>query len=92
MIISSQLMSSHDPLDNASIHLAEKDPSLIKAPWLLLVDPDYLFLKPVLAPLAESDEPDLGFVYTYIQPHKHESVIRVMFPASGGPLSNIPSR
>lgn len=71
---------------------AERDPTLIKAPWLLVIEGDYAFIRPVRAPPAESDAPDTGFPFFYINPQAFSSLIRPMYPASAGPLTDIPPR
>ena len=47
---------------------AKKDSTLIKAPWLFMTEPDYVWMKPIEAPKAESSEPALAFPFNYIIP------------------------
>lgn len=48
---------------------AATDTSLIKAPWILLIETDYVWMKPLQQiPAAESADPGLAFPYGYIQP------------------------
>lgn len=48
---------------------ATKDTSLIKAPWILLIETDYVWMTPLQQiPAAESGDPGLAFPYGYIQP------------------------
>lgn len=47
---------------------ARKDPSMIKAPWLLLIEGDYVWAKPIRAPKAESADPSWAFPFSYINP------------------------
>ena len=47
------------------LSLVEKCTS--QAPWVYLLETDYLILKPVAAPgLADSDARSLGFFYNYV--------------------------
>jgi hydroxyproline O-arabinosyltransferase len=48
---------------------ADKDPSLIQAPWILMIETDYVWMSPLQGvPLAESSLPGWGFPYGYIVP------------------------
>jgi hydroxyproline O-arabinosyltransferase len=48
---------------------AAKDPSLIQAPWVLMIETDYVWMNPLQGvPLAESSLPGWGFPYGYIVP------------------------
>jgi hypothetical protein len=75
------------------VSCAEACPLLAQAPWLLMIETDYVWLKPVAAPLAESSELSQAFPFGYIQPTasgiKH--VMRKMYPESKGPLSDVPN-
>lgn len=51
-----------------AIQAVEKDPSMIKAPWILMIETDYVWHKPVQAPRADSDALPIGFPFGYIQP------------------------
>lgn len=72
---------------------AQRDPSMIRAPWILMIETDYVWLKPVQAPRADSDELSIAFPFGYIVPQapplKH--VMRIMYPEGKGPLSDIPN-
>lgn len=96
MRVSPQHLCAHPPLFNIphpQPHaLAEKDPSLIQAPWLLMIEGDYVFLKPVSAPAAESTAISEGFPFFYINPGAFPTLMRPMFPESKGALSVIPPR
>ena len=50
-------------------------------------------MKPPVAPAAEGPTRSLGFPFGYIQPTSPgiESVLRKMFPAERGPLSDVPN-
>ncbi|GLC42047.1 hypothetical protein PLESTB_001062400 [Pleodorina starrii] len=52
------------------INAAEKDPSLIKAPWLLLLETDYVWMKPLPDPGDAYDRsvPGWSFGFDYIAP------------------------
>mmetsp|Transcript_4256 Transcript_4256/g.12271 ORF Transcript_4256/g.12271 Transcript_4256/m.12271 type:complete len:438 (-) Transcript_4256:1868-3181(-) len=73
------------------VDAAKKDPSLIKAPWLLMIETDYVWMKPVAAPMAESSSLSIAFPFGYIQPTaaSHENVMRLMYPPEKGPLTNV---
>jgi hypothetical protein len=48
---------------------AARDPSLIQAPWILLIETDYVWMKPLQnVPTAESSSPGWAFQYGYIMP------------------------
>lgn len=65
----------------------------LQAPWLLMLEGDYVWMKPLQAPKAESAAPSWAFPYSYIAPaHSSlESVMRIMYPAENGPLEHIPN-
>ncbi|KAG2437347.1 hypothetical protein HXX76_006002 [Chlamydomonas incerta] len=52
------------------IDAAEKDPSLLKAPWLLLLETDYVWMKPLPDPGDAYDRsvPGWSFGFDYISP------------------------
>ncbi|KXZ54330.1 hypothetical protein GPECTOR_5g413 [Gonium pectorale] len=52
------------------IDAAEKDPSLVKAPWLLLLETDYVWMKPLPDPGDAYDRsvPGWSFGFDYIAP------------------------
>ena len=66
---------------------------LRQAPWLLMIETDYVWLKPVAAPPAESAQPSLAFPFGYIQPTAGgiSGVMRKMYPQEKGPLSDVPN-
>ena len=41
---------------------------MIKAPWILMIETDYVWHKPVQAPRADSDALPIAFPFGYIQP------------------------
>lgn len=65
----------------------------VQAPWLLMLEGDYVWMKPVQAPRAESSEPSWAFPYNYIAPAAPhiEHIMRQMFPSEWGPLSDVPN-
>ncbi|DBA81022.1 TPA: hypothetical protein ACH3X2_007228 [Trebouxia sp. C0005] len=72
---------------------AVKDASLIQAPWLLMIETDYVWMKPLQAPQAEDmAASSLAFPFGYINPQypNIEGVMRKMYPAEKGPLTNVP--
>lgn len=40
---------------------AARDPSMVKAPWLYIIETDFVWVKPVQAPPAESGAKSIGF-------------------------------
>ncbi|KAL4451270.1 hypothetical protein ABPG77_009342 [Micractinium sp. CCAP 211/92] len=75
------------------LQAAKADPSLIKAPWLYMIETDFVFVKPIQAPLAESSGRSVAFPYGYIQPTYPtiEGVMRKLYPAELGPLTDVPN-
>ncbi len=65
----------------------------MQAPWLLLIETDYVWMKPLQAPPAH-DPRSKGMIYpfNYIVPQAPslESVMRKMYPAELGPLTDVP--
>lgn len=47
---------------------ARRDPKLIRAPWLLLIEADYIWSRPIQPPRAESKDPSWAFLFHYIDP------------------------
>lgn len=72
---------------------ARSDATVIRAPWLYIIETDFVFIKPIQAPLAESEAKSLAFPYGYIQPTYPtiEAVMRKLYPEKLGPLSDIPN-
>eukprot|EP00884_Botryococcus_braunii_P014590 jgi/Botrbrau1/23131/Bobra.0243s0061.1 len=70
------------------LRAAEANPSLIKAPWLLMIETDYVWHKPLAAPGPAEDASvlSLGFPFGYITPQSWglDSVIRKMYPVERG--------
>ena len=65
----------------------------MQAPWLLLIETDYVWMKPLHAPPAHNpSSKGMAYPFNYIIPlaPSIESVMRKMFPAELGPLSAIP--
>lgn len=64
-----------------------------QAPWLLMIETDYVWLKPVAAPMAESSALSIAFPFGYIDPLAPalKAVMRKMYPESAGPLSDVPA-
>ena len=65
----------------------------LQAPWLLMIETDYVWMKPLQAPTAEdTSAASLGFPFGYISPQAPniERVMRKMYPTEKGPLSNVP--
>lgn len=71
---------------------AVADPSMIKAPWLYMIETDFVFVGPFSMPPAESSAKSVAFPYGYIQPTYPtiDGVMRKLYPESEGPLEDIP--
>ena len=72
----------------------KRDPALVAAPWLLMIETDYVWMKPIQAPPAEDAKaPALAFPFGYIQPTHPDAhdVMRKYYPDREGPLSDIPN-
>ncbi|EFN57057.1 hypothetical protein CHLNCDRAFT_143799 [Chlorella variabilis] len=72
---------------------AQLDPTLIKGAWAYLIETDFLFVKPVLAPgPAESSVRSLGFWYSYVYADAKvfKSFMPRFYPPGLGPLSEVP--
>eukprot|EP00892_Ulva_mutabilis_P001996 jgi/Ulvmu1/11798/UM080_0009.1 len=73
---------------------AAEDRSLVKAPWILLIETDYVWMSPLQQiPMAESRDSGLAFPYGYIQPAYPgiSDVMRALYPDTMGPLQRIPA-
>ena len=65
----------------------------VQAPWLLLIETDYVWVKPLQAPPAhDPSAKGMAYPFNYIVPQAPalEAVMRKMFPAELGPLTLIP--
>ena len=65
----------------------------VQAPWLLLIETDYIWMKPLQAPAAHAPSSrGMAYPFNYIVPQAPalEAVMRKMFPAELGPLDAIP--
>ena len=64
-----------------------------QAPWLLMIETDYVWMKPLQAPPAEDKSAaSLAFPFGYIDPQfpAIQGVMRKMYPVEKGPLSDVP--
>ena len=69
-------------------------PALIRAPWILMTEADYVWLKPVAAPAAEDPTArSIGFPFSYIDPlyPTVQPIMRRYFPESARALTDIPA-
>ncbi|KAH7436274.1 hypothetical protein KP509_05G011400 [Ceratopteris richardii] len=55
----------------------------------MMAEPDHIFVKPL--PNLATDELPAAFQFSYIQPLKHEKIVRKYFPEEMGPISRIDS-
>ena len=62
-----------------STQAAAKDPSMIKGAWILMIETDYVWHKPVQAPPADSNAKSIAFPFGYIQPQNPSE-----FTSAGG--------
>lgn len=50
------------------MHAVDKDPSLVKGAWVLILECDYVWMKPMKAPDAyDLSQPGLQYHFDYIQ-------------------------
>ena len=71
---------------------ADGEPDLIQAPWLYMIESDYVFMKPLAPPPANARADQAwGFPFGYIKPMSFPAEMRQLYPESAGPLSDIPS-
>lgn len=58
-----------------------------------MLEGDYVWMKPLPAPRADSDSPSWAFPFSYITPQAAhlQPVMRLMFPESAGDLSKVPN-
>ncbi|XP_031113624.1 hydroxyproline O-arabinosyltransferase 3-like [Ipomoea triloba] len=59
----------------------------IEEEYILMAEPDHIFVRP-LPNLVFGDYP-VGFSFFYIEPSKHERIIRKFFPEENGPITKI---
>ncbi|MCD0415575.1 hypothetical protein LQH30_19765, partial [Acinetobacter baumannii] len=67
---------------------------MVQAPWLYMIETDYVWMKPLQMPPAEDTSArPIVFPFGYIQPtHANAAaVMRKYYPETQGPLSNIPN-
>ncbi|KAH7436271.1 hypothetical protein KP509_05G011400 [Ceratopteris richardii] len=57
--------------------------------YIMMAEPDHIFVKPL--PNLATDELPAAFQFSYIQPLKHEKIVRKYFPEEMGPISRIDS-
>jgi len=65
----------------------------MQAPWLLMIETDYVWMKPLQAHQAEdmaARSPVFPFGYINPQHPNIEGVMRKMYPAEKGPLTDVP--
>lgn len=69
---------------------ARKNTSMITAPWLLMTECDYVWIKPLTAPRAEIPSATaIAFPFGYINP-TYPTITEVMHRLYPGPLEDIP--
>lgn len=70
---------------------AKKNPDMIKANWLYMIESDYVFMKPLQPPPSKADDTVAwGFPFDYIRPQQRATDMRKLFPEEMGPVSKIP--
>ena len=74
---------------------ARVESDLISAPWVYLIEPDYLFVKPLIMPLAETTGPSYGFPLAFLDPQTRPEAapaLTRLLSAGGGdsPLTSMP--
>ncbi|KXZ51261.1 hypothetical protein GPECTOR_13g748 [Gonium pectorale] len=70
----------------------DRDPSMVKGAWILLLECDYVWMRPVQAPDAyDAKAVGFQFMFDYIQP-SHPTAVPIMNKLSGGiDTARIPS-
>ena len=65
----------------------------MQAPWIMMLEGDYVWMKPLPAPRADSEDPSWAFPFSYINPYAAhlQPIMRLMYPEANGPLSGIPN-
>lgn len=61
--------------------------TLIDCRYVLMAEPDHIFLTPM--PNLVHDQYPVAFKFFYIEPLKHEKIIRKYFPKKMGPVTNV---
>ncbi|KAL4420198.1 hypothetical protein ABPG77_011414 [Micractinium sp. CCAP 211/92] len=71
---------------------AAKDPSMIKGEWLYMIESDYVFMKPLPLPDAQSQAAHKawGYPFDYINPKAFPQAMRKLYPVAAGPVEDIP--
>ena len=78
---------------NQFFQAAKANSSLLQAPWVFMTECDYVWIKPLQAPPASDvDKLSMSFPFGYIAPTYPtvQSTMRIWYPTSKGPLSDIP--
>lgn len=71
---------------------AKADPSLIQAPWLYMIESDYVFMKPLQPPPANAGPGQAwGYPFDYIQPTRFPTEVEKLYPKSLGPVGDVPN-
>lgn len=74
------------------LETAKKQPNLIQAPWLYMIESDYVFMKPLPVPEPQAQRGRAwGSPFGYIVPTAVPLLMRRMYPETEGPVSDIPS-
>jgi hypothetical protein len=72
---------------------AKTNRSLLQAPWVFMTECDYVWIKPLQAPPASNvGKLSMAFPFGYISPTYPtvQSTMRIWYPPSKGPLTDIP--
>ena len=65
----------------------------LQAPWLLMIETDYVWMRPLQAPPAQDPASrPMAFPFSYIAPQTPsiEAVMRRMYPPERGPVADVP--
>jgi hypothetical protein len=72
---------------------ARVEKGLVAAPWVYLIEPDYLFVKPIAAPLAETTGLSYGFPLPFLNPMAGAPAVAAALARlwPGGDLAALPT-
>jgi hypothetical protein len=69
---------------------AAEDPSMIKAPWIYMIESDYVFMRPLAVPDPSARNFAWGFFFKYISPGTFPELMRRFPRAENLPIVDIP--
>lgn len=68
---------------------AKRDPELIQAPWIYMIESDYVFMKPLMAPPVEDNSVQgWAFPFDYIKPTMHVATMKKLYDGAAADIPN----